>query len=138
MAKLDLSIYGITDVKEILHNPSYEELYKAETDPKLEGYEKGYLTELGAVNVMTGLLHLEAGIQSLRENVLQACRRIGDLQAALDGLRYLASLPNLVVHADLIAGLPLYSLEQMIEDVRVLAAVRFLHAYIKRRDHLIA
>ena len=54
MAKLDLSIYGITDVKEILHNPSYEELYKAETDPKLEGYEKGYLTELGAVNVMTG------------------------------------------------------------------------------------
>ena len=52
MAKLDLSIYGITDVKEILHNPSYEELYKAETDPKLEGYEKGYLTELGAVNVM--------------------------------------------------------------------------------------
>ncbi len=68
-----------------------------------------------------GLLHLEAGIQSLRENVLQACRRIGDLQAALDGLRYLASLPNLVVHADLIAGLPLYSLEQMIEDVRVLA-----------------
>ena len=55
MAKLDLSIYGITDVKEILHNPSYEELYKAETDPKLEGYEKGYLTELGAVNVMTGI-----------------------------------------------------------------------------------
>ena len=50
MAKLDLSIYGITDVKEILHNPSYEELYKAETDPKLEGYEKGYLTELGAIN----------------------------------------------------------------------------------------
>ena len=55
MAKLDLSIYGITDVKEILHNPSYEELYKAETDPKLEGYEKGYLTELGAINVMTGI-----------------------------------------------------------------------------------
>lgn len=48
-------------------------------------------------------------------------RRIGDLQAALDGLRYLASLSNLVVHADLIAGLPLYSLEQMVEDVRVLA-----------------
>ena len=69
-----------------------------------------------------GLLHLEAGIQSLREDVLCACRRIGDLQAALDGLRYLASLPNLVVHADLIAGLPLYSLKQMIEDIRVLAS----------------
>ena len=33
MSKLDLSKYGITDVKEILHNPSYEELFKAETDP---------------------------------------------------------------------------------------------------------
>ncbi len=70
----------------------------------------------------TGLLHLEAGIQSLREEVLQACRRIGNLQAALDGLRYLAGLPNLVVHADLIAGLPLYTLEQMVADVRVLAS----------------
>ena len=69
-----------------------------------------------------GLLHLEAGIQSLREDVLRACRRMGNLQAALDGLRYLASLPNLVVHADLIAGLPLYTLEQMMEDVRVLTS----------------
>lgn len=69
-----------------------------------------------------GLLHLEAGIQSLREEVLQACRRIGSLEAALEGLRYLAGLPNLVVHADLIAGLPLYTLEQMISDVRVLAS----------------
>ena len=40
MSKLDLSKYGITDVKEILHNPSYEELFKAETDPSLTGYEK--------------------------------------------------------------------------------------------------
>ena len=55
MAKLDLSKYGITDVKEILHNPSYEELYQAETDPSLTGYEKGQLTELGAINVMTGI-----------------------------------------------------------------------------------
>ena len=52
MSKLDLSKYGITDVKEILHNPSYEELFKAETDPSLTGYEKGQVTELGAVNVM--------------------------------------------------------------------------------------
>lgn len=69
-----------------------------------------------------GLLHLEAGIQSLQENVLKACRRVGDLSAALEGLRYLAALPNLVVHADLIAGLPLYSLDKMIADVRVLAS----------------
>ena len=78
---------------------------------------KALLRELPA-----GLLHLEAGIQSLNEEVLQACRRVGDLQAALEGLRYLAALPNLVVHADLIAGLPLYSLRQMIEDVRVLSS----------------
>ena len=55
MAKLDLSIYGITGVKEIIHNPSYDELFKAETDPSLTGYEKGQVTELGAVNVMTGI-----------------------------------------------------------------------------------
>lgn len=83
----------------------------------LSGEVKALLRELPA-----GLLHLEAGIQSLREEVLQACRRIGNLQAALDGLRYLAGLPNLIVHADLIAGLPLYTLEQMIADVRVLAS----------------
>ena len=55
MKKLDLSIYGISGVTEIVHNPSYEELFEAETDPKLEGYEKGQTTELGAVNVMTGI-----------------------------------------------------------------------------------
>jgi phosphoenolpyruvate carboxykinase (ATP) len=41
MANVDLSQYGITGVKEIKHNPSYEDLYKAEMDPSLEGYEKG-------------------------------------------------------------------------------------------------
>lgn len=55
MSKLDLSIYGITGVKEIVHNPSYSELFKAETDPSLTGYEKGQETEMGAVNVMTGV-----------------------------------------------------------------------------------
>ena len=55
MAKVDLSKYGITGVKEIIHNPSYEELFTAETDPSLEGFEKGQVTELGAVNVMTGI-----------------------------------------------------------------------------------
>lgn len=69
-----------------------------------------------------GLLHLEAGIQSLKEEVLNACHRLEDLNAALDGLRYLSSLPNIVVHADLIAGLPLYTLSQMREDVRTLVS----------------
>ena len=55
MTKLDLTKYGITDVKEVLHNPSYEVLYQAETEEGLNGYEKGQLTELGAVNVMTGI-----------------------------------------------------------------------------------
>ncbi len=55
MGTIDLSKYGITGVKEIIHNPSYEELFAAETDPALEGFEKGQVTELGAVNVMTGI-----------------------------------------------------------------------------------
>ncbi|MDD4159131.1 MAG: phosphoenolpyruvate carboxykinase (ATP) [Proteiniphilum sp.] len=55
MANLDLSKYGITDVKEIIHNPSYDLLFKEETNPGLEGYERGQVTELGAVNVMTGV-----------------------------------------------------------------------------------
>ena len=55
MKNLDLTKYGITGVKEIIHNPSFEELFVAETDPALEGYEKGKVTELGAVNVMTGI-----------------------------------------------------------------------------------
>ena len=55
MKNVDLSKYGITGVKEIIHNPSYEELFAAETDATLEGFEKGVNTELGAVNVMTGI-----------------------------------------------------------------------------------
>ncbi len=55
MAQIDLKHYGITDTTEIIHNPSYEELYVAEMDPALTGYEKGQESELGAVNVMTGI-----------------------------------------------------------------------------------
>ena len=55
MAQIDLSKYGIAGTTEIIHNPSYEELFVAETDPTLEGYEKGQVSELGAVNVMTGV-----------------------------------------------------------------------------------
>ena len=55
MSKLDLTKYGITGTVEILHNPSYEVLFAEETKPTLEGYEKGQVTELGAVNVMTGV-----------------------------------------------------------------------------------
>ena len=68
-----------------------------------------------------GLLHLEAGIQSLREPVLEKSRRMGKLSDALDGLRFLCALPNIETHADLIAGLPLYHLHEIFEDVRTLA-----------------
>ena len=71
-----------------------------------------------------GLLHLEAGIQSLRQEVLDASLRKGSLEQSLDGLRYLCSLPNLVTHADLIAGLPHYTLAQIYEDIHTLAAYR--------------
>ena len=52
---IDLKHYGISGTTEIVHNPSYEALFDAEMDPTLTGYEKGQLTELGAVNVMTGI-----------------------------------------------------------------------------------
>ncbi len=55
MDKKTLAKYGITGVKEILYNPTYEVLYNEETKPELEGYDKGQVTELGAINVMTGI-----------------------------------------------------------------------------------
>ena len=55
MANLDLTKYGITGTVEIVHNPSYEVLFAEETKAGLEGFEKGQVTELGAVNVMTGI-----------------------------------------------------------------------------------
>ncbi|MBQ7556450.1 MAG: phosphoenolpyruvate carboxykinase (ATP), partial [Lachnospiraceae bacterium] len=55
MAKIDLTQYGITGTTEIVYNPSYEDLYKEEKDPSLTGFDVGVDTELGAVNVMTGI-----------------------------------------------------------------------------------
>ena len=52
---ISLEKYGIKNVQEIIHNPSYEQLYKDELNPNLQGFEKGQVTELGAVNVMTGV-----------------------------------------------------------------------------------
>ena len=53
--KQALISYGVEGVEEVIYNPSYEELFEAEMNPELTGYEKGTLTELGAVNVMTGI-----------------------------------------------------------------------------------
>ena len=55
MNNLDLTKYGITGTTEVVYNPSYDELFKEETKPELTGYDRGQETELGAVNVMTGV-----------------------------------------------------------------------------------
>ena len=58
MSKCDKSVlekYGITGTTEVLYNPSYEVLFNEETKESLQGYERGQETELGAVNVMTGI-----------------------------------------------------------------------------------
>lgn len=53
----DLLQYGITDVIEIIYNPTYNELFAEETKPELVGYEKGFITKPGAVSVDTGIFH---------------------------------------------------------------------------------
>ena len=55
MKKIDLTKYGITGTTKSVYNPSYETLFEEETKPGLEGYDKGQVTDLGAVNVMTGI-----------------------------------------------------------------------------------
>ena len=84
-----------------------------------------------------GLLHLEAGIQSLREPVLQKSRRMGSLEDSLQGLRFLCSLPNMETHADLIAGLPLYRLSEIFEDVRTLAGYNAGEIQLESLKHFI-
>ena len=67
-----------------------------------------------------GLLHLEAGIQSLDSRVLAESGRKGSLKSSLEGLKFLCSLENIQTHADLIAGLPEYSLEMLRRDIYIL------------------
>ncbi len=71
----------------------------------------------------TGVLHLEAGIQSLQDEVLTTSQRAGGVAPSLDGLRFLASLNNMETHADLIAGLPHYTLTQIEADILTLAEI---------------
>ena len=70
-----------------------------------------------------GLLHLEAGIQSLDSTVLNESGRKGSLSTSLEGLKFLCSLDNLETHADLIAGLPSYSLEMLCKDIEKLVEI---------------
>jgi hypothetical protein len=70
-----------------------------------------------------GLLHLEAGIQSLNSTVLEESGRKGSLKSSLDGLEYLCSSDNIETHADLIAGLPSYSLDMLCADIAKLTQI---------------
>ena len=70
-----------------------------------------------------GQLHLEAGIQSLDSKVLHASGRKGSLETSLKGLEFLCSLENIETHADLIAGLPEYSLDMLCDDICKLVSV---------------
>ena len=70
-----------------------------------------------------GLLHLEAGIQSLDSAVLAESGRKGSLASSLKGLEFLCSLDNLETHADLIAGLPSYSLDVLCSDIAKLVEI---------------
>lgn len=75
-------------------------------------------------NMPEGLLHLEAGIQSLHDEVLSECTRNGDVESALDGLEFLFTLSDrMETHTDLIAGLPLYCYRDIVEDARVLVTM---------------
>ena len=75
MAKIDLSKYGISGTTEIVHNPSYELLFEEETKPELEGFEKGQESELGAVNVMTGIYTLDV-LQKISSSQLMRIQKI--------------------------------------------------------------
>ncbi len=68
-----------------------------------------------------GLLHLEAGMQSLDDRVIEASERIGTNEAAIRGLSRLCKMKNFETHTDLIAGLPNYTLDQIFSDVQTLS-----------------
>jgi len=70
--------------------------------------------------ISPGLLHIEAGIQSLDEIVIKSSGRLGSAQNSLDGLKFLVSTNKFVVHADLIAGLPHYSYNKLLHDLYIL------------------
>ncbi|MEG2320442.1 MAG: DUF4080 domain-containing protein [Bacteroidales bacterium] len=75
-------------------------------------------------NIPSKLLHVEAGIQSLRDNVINECKRFGKTNDAIAGLKYLLSIKKFEVHADLIAGLPQYSYNELIEDTLSLMLIK--------------
>ncbi len=70
-----------------------------------------------------GLLHIEAGIQSLNGEVLELSSRKGDAADAIEGLRFLLSLKKFEIHTDFIAGLPGYSYTNLMDDIRRMVCI---------------
>ncbi|MBR4883347.1 MAG: DUF4080 domain-containing protein [Bacteroidales bacterium] len=74
-------------------------------------------------SVPENLLHIEAGIQSLNDDVISNCRRKGKCSIAVEGLKYLLSVQKFEVHTDFIAGLPGYSYNNLVEDIRTMISI---------------
>lgn len=74
-------------------------------------------------SVPEGLLHIEAGIQSLNDEVISNCRRKGKCSLAVEGLKFLLSVQKFEVHTDFIAGLPGYSFKNLVEDIRTMISI---------------
>ena len=74
-------------------------------------------------SVPEDLLHIEAGIQSLNDEVISNCRRKGKCSLAVEGLKYLLSVQKFEVHTDFIAGLPGYSYNNLVEDIRTMISI---------------
>ena len=91
------------------------EVHPALLFPANESEAVGKLRE-ALMRMPAGLLHLEAGIQTLRQDVLDMCARKGSCAQAVEGLKHLCGSSAFEVHADLIAGLPGYSYGQLVED----------------------
>ena len=85
------------------------------------GLTECFLSELA--KAPKNKLHVEAGIQSLDPDVLQACRRFADSDKVLTGLRGLLKCGNFELHVDLIAGLPEQTMKSLIEDVKTVIAL---------------
>lgn len=132
----DICVHGIRDVRVLDRTFNYDmdracamldifAGYAGRMRFHLEIHPSLITEELKAkiASLPNGLLHLEAGIQSLDSKVLAECGRRGSLESSLEGLKFLCSSENLQTHADLIAGLPEYGLDMLCADVVTLATV---------------
>ena len=129
----DICNKGIKDVRVLDRTFNYDtrractmldifSLYNGQMRFHLEIHPSLLSEELKAkiASLPKGLLHLEAGIQSLDSGVLEECGRKGNLKSSIEGLKYLSSLENVETHADLIVGLPSYRLDMLCEDILTL------------------